>query len=105
MIGANLFDQTIDKASAISKVNFYKSGLLAVLGLVISGLLIYWITYNIENLSGNSGIRSFVLNILLVTLILGLIYKTLHIKLPAGNAKKMLFSFNNQYTLIYTLYF
>jgi hypothetical protein len=101
MIGANLFDQTIDKTSAISKVNFYKSGLLAVLGLVISGLLIYWITYNIENLSGNSGIRSFVLNILLVTLILGLIYKTLHIKLPAGNAKKNAFFHLIINTLLY----
>lgn len=91
ILGANLFDQSIDKSASVSNVNLYKSGLLAVLGLVISGLLIYWITYNIESLSGNSSIRSFVLNILLVTLILGLIYKTFHVKLPSGNTKKNAF--------------
>ncbi len=101
MIGANLFDQSIDKVTASSKINFYKSGLLAVLGLVISGLLIYWLTYNIENLSGNSSIRSFVLNILLVTLILGLIYKTFYIKLPTGNAKKNAFFHLIINTLLY----
>ena len=34
-------------------------------------LLIFWISYNIENLSGTSSIISFVLNLLLVAVILG----------------------------------
>jgi len=55
---------------------------------VISGLLIFWISYNIENLSGSSSIVSFVLNLLLVAVILGIIYKTIYVKFPVGNSKK-----------------
>jgi hypothetical protein len=61
--------------------------------LVISGLLIFWISYNIQNISGKSGIVSFILNLLLVTIILGLIYKTINVKLPSAssNVKKNTF--------------
>lgn len=69
----------------------FKSSLLILFGLIISGLIIFWITYNIESLSSNSSIVSFVLNLLLVALILGFVYKTLYIKLPVGNTKKNAF--------------
>ena len=74
-----------------SNNKLFKSSLLILFGLVISGLIIFWITYNIESLSSNSSILSFILNLLLVALILGLVYKTLYVKLPVGNTKKNAF--------------
>jgi hypothetical protein len=94
LLGANLFsNETITSDAAL-----IKSSMLILFGLVISGLLIYWISYNIESLSGNSTIFSFVLNILLVALILGLIYKTMNVKLPSNNTKK-----NGFFNLIFNI--
>lgn len=84
MLGANLFDAQTN----LSEASLFKSSLLILFGLVISSLLIFWISYNIESLSSNSSIISFILNILLVSLILGLIYKTINVKLPSGNSNK-----------------
>lgn len=71
--------------------NLIQKSLLILFGFVMSGLFIFWLSYNIEHLSGKSGITSFVLNMLLVTVILGLIYQTIFVQLPAGNAKKNAF--------------
>lgn len=84
LLGANLFrDNTIT-----TNVSLYKKSLLILFGLLISGLIIFWVSYNIESLSGNSSIVTFILNVLLVAVILGLIYKTINVKMPAGNSKK-----------------
>ena len=88
LLGANLFSDAPNNLADANKMSLFKSGLLILFGLIISGLLIYWITYNIESLSGKSSIVSFILNLLLVAIILGLIYKTINVKLPAGNTKK-----------------
>jgi hypothetical protein len=87
LLGTNLFNGQ----TKLSDSKTIKSSLLVLLGLIISGLTIYWIAYNIENLSNNSSITSFVLNLILVSLILGLIYKTIYVKLPVGNTKKNAF--------------
>ena len=87
LLGGNLLSD--DTITADSKL--IKSSLLILFGIVISGLIIFWITYNIESLSSNSSIVSFVLNLLLVAIILGLIYKTLYVKMPVGNSKKNAF--------------
>lgn len=87
LLGGNLLDvQTIG-----SDMKVMNNSLLILFGIVISSLIIYWISYNIENLSGKSSIVSFVLNLLLVSVILGLIYKTIYVKTPVGNAKKNAF--------------
>jgi len=79
--------------STIEKMNYFKKALLILFGLIISGLLIGWISYNIQHLSGNSSssIISFILNILLIVVVLGLVYKTVIVKLPYGNSKKNAF--------------
>lgn len=101
MLGANLFsDTTIGDFSSSNKIALFKKSLLVLFGLIISGLLIFWITYNIENLSGKSSIISFILNLLLVIIILGLIYKTINVNLPSGNTKKNAF-----FTLILNILF
>jgi hypothetical protein len=97
LLGGNLLSD--DTITADSKL--IKSSLLILFGIVISGLIIFWITYNIESLSSNSSIVSFVLNLLLVAIILGLIYKTLYVKMPVGNSKKNAFFTLIMNTLFY----
>ena len=89
LLGANLFSDS--SLTSSSNINLFKNSLLILFGIVISGLLIFWISSNIESLSGNSSIISFLLNALLIAIILGLIYKTIFVKLPAGNTKKNAF--------------
>ena len=95
LLGANWF---IGGAKTITfgdtnKIELFKKSLLVLFGLVISGLLIFWITFNIEGLSGNSSIFRFSLNLLMVAVILGLIYKTINVNLPSnsGNTQKNTF--------------
>lgn len=94
LLGANLF---VNGTTLTSDTALYKNSLLILFGLVISCLLIFWISYNIESLSGKSSIVSFILNMLLVAVILGLIYKTINVKLPSGNSKK-----NGFFNLLFT---
>jgi hypothetical protein len=82
---------TLSDSSTSPKIDVFKKSLLILFGLVISGLIIFWITYNIESLSSKSSIISFILNLVLVAIILGLVYKLLYIKSPVGNTKKNAF--------------
>jgi len=91
LLGANLFGGTTNISNASNRMDTFKKSLLLLFGVIISGLLIFWIAYNIQNLSGQSSIVSLVLNLLLVAVILGLIYKTFFVKLPVGNTKKNAF--------------
>jgi hypothetical protein len=88
LLGTNLFDFGSAKMADVSKIDLYKNSLLMVFGLIISGLVIFWITYAI---SSNATTLSFALNLALVILVLGLIYKTIHVKLPQGNNRKNAF--------------
>jgi len=91
VLGANTFPEIFDNAPLNDKTSLFKRSLLALFGIVISGLLIFWLVYNIQNLSGKTGTTSFILNILLVVVVLGLIYKTLNVNLPSGNSNKNAF--------------
>lgn len=86
LLSVNLFS-----GETTSNLNLFKQALLILFGVVISGLVIFWISYNIQSLSNKSSITSFILNLLLVIVILGLIYKTFNINLPVGNTKKNAF--------------
>ena len=86
-----IFPEIMDNSGAINKLNTFRHSLLILFGIVISGLLIAFIVYNIKHLTDNTGTTTFVLNILLVLSILGLIYKTIHVTTPTGNAKKNAF--------------
>jgi hypothetical protein len=68
-------------------VNYWKRALLGLFSVVISGLVIGWIAYNIQHFTGTTGIERFVLNMLVITVVIGLIYKTLFVKIP-GDAPK-----------------
>ena len=100
LIIANLFPESFGKTKAKNSVNLFKRSLLILFGIVILGLIIFWFVYNIQHLSSNSSIVSFVLNLLLLVIILGFIYKTIFVKLPQGNANKNAF-----FTLLYNIIF
>jgi hypothetical protein len=91
ILAGTQFPELTNNISINDKFNLFKRSLLALFGIVISSLIIFWIVYNIQNLSGKSNITSFVLNIFLVIIVLGLIYKTINVQLPAGNANKNAF--------------
>jgi hypothetical protein len=84
----NLFPEFNNKALAVDSTKFFKRALLVLFGFIISGLVIFWLVYNIQNFSSNSSIISFILNLLLVIVVLSLIYKTINANLPVGNSKK-----------------
>jgi len=101
MLGINLFSTSINNVADNNKMTIVKKALLIIFGLLVSGLLIYWITYNIESLSSKSSIVRFILNLLLVIIVLALIYRTINVKLPYGNTKKNAFFSLIGSTLLY----
>lgn len=92
MIGSNLFDGA-SSGSTDGKIDLFKKALLYLSGLIVSGLLIFWLVYNIENLSGKSSVTSFILNLLIVIIVMALIYRTMNVKIPdtTTNSKKNAF--------------
>ena len=95
-----VFPEVSDKSMNISKMATFKKSLLTLFGIIISGLLIAWIVYYLQNLSGQSGTISFILNLSLVLIILMLIYKTINVELPGkSNSKKDSF-----FSLIFNLF-
>ena len=89
LLGANLFDSpnTIES----NKMNVFKHSLLLLFGIIILSLSIFWIVYNVQHLSGSLSVFRFALNVLLVIIVLGFIYKTINVRLPAGNSNKNAF--------------
>ena len=90
MLGVSMFPemtgQAIDTTATDYKINFAKRVLMSLFGVIISGLIIGWIVYNINSLTGKTGTESFILNSLLVIVVLGLIYKTLYAKKPVDTS-------------------
>ena len=84
-----IFPEISDKSMNVSKISTFKKSLLTLFGIIISGLLIAWIVYYLQNLSGQSSTVSFILNLSLVLVVLMLIYKTINVELPGkANSKK-----------------
>jgi hypothetical protein len=82
-------DEKIMKKVDISRFDLGRKSLMYLFGFVISALLIGWLTYNLQNMSSDSGMVSFILNMLLVIIILMLIYRTVFAKMPGPiNNKK-----------------
>lgn len=94
LLAGNIFPEftdnilTMNKKIEINRMSLFKKSLLTLFGLVISGLIIFWIVYTIQNLSSDSSIINLILNILLVLIFLALIYNTINVRLPNGNSKK-----------------
>jgi hypothetical protein len=93
LLGGFVFPEISIGSDVNDRTNLFKRALLALFGLTISGLLIFWIVYNTQNLSGKSGMTSFILNLLIVVSILALLYRTMNVKIPqaGANSKKNAF--------------
>ena len=84
-----LFPEITNKPTDLNKMSIFKRSLLTLFGIIISGLLIAWIVYYLQNLSGQSSTISFILNFSLVLVILSLIYKSINVQLPGkANSKR-----------------
>jgi len=85
----------------IENIEFLRRALLVLFGLIISALIIAWVSYNIQHFTGNStNITQIILNIFLIIVVLYLIYKTVIVQLPFGNSKKNAF-FNMVVNIIF----
>jgi hypothetical protein len=93
VLGSAQFPEVFNNKAIKDKLDFFKRSLLALFGIVISGLIIAWIVYNVQHFSGSSSssIITLILNTLLVVVVLGLIYKTINVQLPVGNSGKNAF--------------
>jgi cytochrome bd-type quinol oxidase subunit 2 len=88
LIGVNIFPEFVDKTISTDGLSLFKKSLLVLFGIVISGLIIAWIAITIQDYAGYSSWISFFLNIAIVIIILGLIYKIINTQIPIGNNKK-----------------
>jgi len=85
----NYFPTTaFTQGSVSSEFKFYKLGLSLLFKLLIILSIIGFIIYYSITFAGNSTIINICLTVVLVMLILGLLYKTMEVELPSGNAKK-----------------
>lgn len=93
LLGGFVFPEMSIGSDVNDRTNLFKRALLSLFGLTISGLLIFWIVYNTQNLSGKSGMTSFILNLIIVVSILALLYRTMNVKIPqaGANSKKNAF--------------
>ena len=85
---SNLFPEFAGNGTINHNFDFFKRVLLLLFGIIISSLLIVWIVYNVQQLSGRMGWTSFILNLLLVIAIFAMMYKTINTQFPKGNAQK-----------------
>lgn len=85
LIISNAFPELSDKKMDIDNLNLYKRGLLILFGVVISILIIVWIVYAAQNKTGSV---SLILNILLILILLGIIYKTIYVANPNDTNNK-----------------
>jgi len=85
LIITNTFPEIYNKSIDINKNSLLKRSLLVLFGIIISSLIIFWIVYNLQHLSGKTSVVSFILNILLVLIFLTFIYKSVIVELPDKN--------------------
>jgi hypothetical protein len=85
---SNLFPESHNKSMTINKLDLFKRALLMLFGTLTSIFLVIWLVYNMQNLTGQSSVFSFIINLLLVLSVLGLIGKILFTKSPGGSTGK-----------------
>ena len=91
LVVVNSFPELVDKSVSASNLTIYKRSLLILFAMIISGLFIAWIATFIQDYSGKSSIAYFILNIAIIIIVLGLIYRIINVPIPAVNNKKNTF--------------
>jgi len=93
LISVNTFPEIIDKSITINYLSLFKRSLLTLFSIIVSCIIILWLVYSIKLYSGKSSISSILLSVVIVVIVLGLIYKTVNVKMPTttSNNKKNAF--------------
>ena len=100
LVVANSFPEFTDNTISSNNLSIFKRSILILFAVVVSGLLITWISTTIQDYSGNSNIAYLILNIAIIIIVLGLIYRIINVQLPVGNNNK-----NNLINLIISIIF
>jgi hypothetical protein len=88
ILGITYFPTFSNKVLDETQIGLFNKSLLIVLGVVISGLIITWLTYTIQHyMGGSTSTFSLTLNIFLVLVVLTFIYKIINVKQPEGKKK------------------
>ena len=92
LLPSNISEILANDSTAKANMSTWNKAFLSIFGMAAVGCLIFWLSKNIKTLIANSNdsstIIKFILNLLLVLVILILIYKTIFVELPYGNAQK-----------------
>jgi hypothetical protein len=88
LVVINSFPGLVDKTISTDSLSIFKHSLLILFGIVISGVFIAWIATTIQDYSGESSIAFLILNITIIIIVLGLLYRIISVPLPVGNDKK-----------------
>lgn len=102
---SNMFTYTYgvkDKSLMDTNISIYKKTFLALIGIIFSGILISYLVYNIQSLTGKTGIPSFILSILLVLCVLTIIYKIIYVQIPSNEINK---NKNSFFSLLFNIVF
>lgn len=91
LVVINSFPGLVDNTISTNNLSIFKRSLLILFGIVISGLFIAWIVTAIQDYSGQSSIAYLILNIAIIIIVLGLLYRIISAPLPVGNDKKNAF--------------
>jgi hypothetical protein len=91
LLVTNSFPEIIDKSVSSTNLNIFQRSLLILFAVVISGLFISWIATTIQDYSGQSNIAYLILNVAIIIIVLGLLYRIISVPLPIGNNKKNAF--------------
>jgi len=88
ILGVTYFPSFSNKVLDETKIGLFNKSVLIVLGVVISGLIITWLTYTIQHyMGGSTSTFSLTLNIFLVLVVLTFIYKIINVKPPEAKKK------------------
>jgi hypothetical protein len=98
ILAVNYYPDITSKILDDSQMNLFNKSILVILGVTISGLLIAWLTYNIQNyMGGTFSTFGLLLNIIMALVILTFIYKIINVKQPTSHGS------NNKITKIIDL--
>ena len=89
ILAVTYYPDITNKVLDDSKLNLFSKSISVIFGIVISGLIIAWITYIIQNFTGGeTSTVSLLLSIILALVILTFIYKIVNVKAPSNTANK-----------------
>jgi len=89
ILAVTYYPNVTNKILDNSKIDLFKKSLLLIFGIVISGLIIVWLSYFIQSYTGGQTTTfSLTINIILALVLLTFIYKIINVKQPSDPHQK-----------------